>query len=89
MLPFACRHEIVGIVTEVGPEVIKFKPGDRAGVCTFTETCRECSMCKRGEDIFCPKVVRTYDLGMPGANQPSDGLPAQGGYSNHIVIDEW
>ena len=76
------RHEIVGIVTQVGSEVTKFKPGDRAGVGTFVETCRDCAMCKAGEDIFCPKIVYTYNA------VHSDGMPAQGGYSTHIITDE-
>lgn len=54
--PPACRHEIVGIVTEVGAEVKKFKPGDRAAVGTYVSSCHNCEMCKEGEDIFCPKV---------------------------------
>jgi D-arabinose 1-dehydrogenase-like Zn-dependent alcohol dehydrogenase len=77
-----CRHEIVGIVTEVGPEVTKFKPGDRAGVGVFVDTCRTCSMCQKGEQIFCPKLVYTYN------SEHYDGMPAQGGYSTHIVMDE-
>ena len=76
------RHEIVGIVTDVGSEVEKFKLGDRAGVGTFVETCRDCHYCKAGQDVFCPKVVFTYNA------EHHDGLPAQGGYSTHIVMDE-
>jgi D-arabinose 1-dehydrogenase-like Zn-dependent alcohol dehydrogenase len=77
-----CRHEIVGIVTEVGAEVTKFKPGDRAGVGVFVETCRNCGMCEKGEDIFCPKKTLTYNA------THHDGLPAQGGYSTHIICGE-
>jgi D-arabinose 1-dehydrogenase-like Zn-dependent alcohol dehydrogenase len=39
-------------------------------------------MCQKGEQIFCPKLVYTYN------SEHYDGLPAQGGYSTHIVIDE-
>jgi D-arabinose 1-dehydrogenase-like Zn-dependent alcohol dehydrogenase len=77
-----CRHEIVGIVTEVGSEVTKFKPGDRAGVGVFVETCRDCAMCKKGEYIFCPKKVLTYNA------THLDGTIAQGGYSTHIITEE-
>jgi len=31
-LPLVPGHEIVGIVTAVGPRVGRFKPGDRVGV---------------------------------------------------------
>jgi D-arabinose 1-dehydrogenase-like Zn-dependent alcohol dehydrogenase len=77
-----CRHEIVGIVTEVGPESSKFKPGDRAAVGTYVGSCRNCQMCKEGEDIFCPKMLQTYNF------VDDDGNVTQGGYSTHIVVDE-
>ncbi|WIA35261.1 hypothetical protein OEZ86_003720 [Tetradesmus obliquus] len=80
--PVVPGHEIVGIVTDIGSSVKKFKPGDRAGVGVFVQSCRECGMCKAGEDIFCPKLVYTYN-----ATQ-YDGSPAQGGYSTHVVVDE-
>lgn len=36
-----CRHEIVGIVTEVGAKAAEhFKVGDRAGVGCFVRACR-------------------------------------------------
>jgi cinnamyl-alcohol dehydrogenase len=78
----ACRHENVGIVTEVGPEVTKFKPGDRAGVGTYVNTCRNCTMCQEGEDIFCDKMVQTYNWA------DHDGSITQGGYSTHLVVHE-
>jgi D-arabinose 1-dehydrogenase-like Zn-dependent alcohol dehydrogenase len=77
-----CRHEIVGIVTDVGSDVKKFQPGDRAGVGVFVQSCRECGMCKQGEDVFCPKLVYTYNA------VQYDGTPARGGYSTHVVVDE-
>ena len=37
----SCRHEIVGIVTEVGSKAAgSFKVGDRAGVGCFVRACR-------------------------------------------------
>jgi D-arabinose 1-dehydrogenase-like Zn-dependent alcohol dehydrogenase len=46
------------------------------------QSCRECGMCKQGEDLFCPKLVYTYNA------VQYDGTPAQGGYSTHVVVDE-
>jgi cinnamyl-alcohol dehydrogenase len=80
--PVVPGHEIVGIVAEVGSEVTSFKPGDRAGVGVFVDTCRSCKTCKAGEEIFCDKVVWTYNA------DHYDGIPAQGGYSTHIIMDE-
>eukprot|EP00878_Enallax_costatus_P019318 GHUV01020379.1.p1 GENE.GHUV01020379.1~~GHUV01020379.1.p1 ORF type:complete len:311 (+),score=104.24 GHUV01020379.1:723-1655(+) len=80
--PVVPGHEIVGIVVDVGSEVTKFKPGDRAGIGVFVDSCRNCAQCKAGEQIFCPKIVFTYNA------EHYDGLPAQGGYSTHIVSVE-
>jgi D-arabinose 1-dehydrogenase-like Zn-dependent alcohol dehydrogenase len=38
----------VGFVTEVGPEVSKFKVGDRVGVGCMVNSCRDCAACKQG-----------------------------------------
>jgi uncharacterized zinc-type alcohol dehydrogenase-like protein len=77
-------HEIAGIVTEVGPEVIKFKVGDRVGVGCFVDSCRECAQCRAGEEQYCtnPGMVGTYN------SIGRDGEPTQGGYSGAIVVDE-
>lgn len=52
------RHEIVGIVTEVGSGASGWKVGDRAGIGCFVRTCRECKQCHRSTDQYCPKMVR-------------------------------
>ena len=79
---FSCRHEIVGIVVDVGNQVSKFKVGDRAGLGVLVDTCRECQSCKMGEEMYCPKIVLTYNAKHP------DGEVQQGGYSTHIINDE-
>jgi uncharacterized zinc-type alcohol dehydrogenase-like protein len=38
--PMVPGHEIVGRVLEVGPEVTRFKAGDRVGVGCLVESCR-------------------------------------------------
>lgn len=40
-------HEFVGVVEEVGPEVMRFKPGDRV-VSSFTTACGLCYFCRKG-----------------------------------------
>jgi uncharacterized zinc-type alcohol dehydrogenase-like protein len=55
-------HEIVGFVSEVGPEVTRFKVGDRAGAAVFVDSCKECRYCTvTKEEQFCPKIVWTYN----------------------------
>ena len=82
--PLVPGHEIAGIVTEVGPEVTKYKVGDRVGVGCFVDSCRECEYCLSGEEQYCnnPGMVGTYN----GVGR--DGEPTQGGYSGAIVVDE-
>ena len=40
-------HEFVGVVEDVGPEVRRFKPGDRV-VPSFFTACGHCDLCRRG-----------------------------------------
>ena len=82
--PVVPGHEIAGVVTEVGPEVTKFKVGDRVGVGCFVDSCRECKNCKAGLEQYCTGGgnIGTYNaIGR-------DGLPTYGGYSGSIVVDE-
>ena len=82
--PMVPGHEIAGVVTEVGPEVTKYKVGDRVGVGCFVDSCRECSNCKAGLEQYStnPGMVGTYNC------VGRDGEPTQGGYSGAIVVDE-
>lgn len=44
--PLVPGHEIAGIVKEVGPDVTKYKVGDRVGVGCMVDSCGECENCK-------------------------------------------
>jgi len=81
--PLVPGHEIAGIVTAVGPEVTKYKIGDRVGVGCMVDSCGECENCRKGEEQFCLKGnIPTY------AGVDKYGEPTQGGYSTHIVVTE-
>ena len=84
LYPCVPGHEIVGIVTEIGSSVSKFKVGDRIGVGVFVDSCRKCEACKRGLQNYCAEgMTGTYN------NIERDGKTvAQGGYSNKFVINE-
>jgi uncharacterized zinc-type alcohol dehydrogenase-like protein len=77
-------HEIAGIVKEVGSSVTKFKPGMRAGVGVFIDSCRKCENCLAGENQYCLEgMTGTYN------GYERDGKTvAQGGYSSAIVVNE-
>ena len=84
IFPMVPGHEIVGIVTEIGSSVSKFKVGDRIGVGVFIDSCRKCEPCKSGLQQYC-------DEGMTGTynGMERDGKTvAYGGYSNGFVIDQ-
>ncbi|RWR74093.1 putative mannitol dehydrogenase isoform X2 [Cinnamomum micranthum f. kanehirae] len=75
-------HEIVGVVTEVGKKVTKFKVGDKAGIGCMVGSCRACPSCKQDSENYCPKMILTYNAIY------HDGTPTYGGYSDMIVVEE-
>lgn len=84
IFPMVPGHEIVGIVTAVGPGVTKFAVGDRVGVGVFIDSCRTCENCIAGQQQYCLKgMTGTYN------EYERDGTTvALGGYSNKFVIDQ-
>jgi alcohol dehydrogenase (NADP+) len=81
--PMVPGHEIVGIVSQIGPSVKQFKIGDRAGVGCMVDSCGHCSDCEESEEQFCDKKVFTYN-----AFEKDGKTLTQGGYAQHIVVDE-
>ncbi|PVG82251.1 alcohol dehydrogenase [Nocardioides gansuensis] len=80
--PVVPGHEIVGTVTEVGPDVTRHQVGDRVGVGCMVNSCGECANCRNGDEQYClDGMVPTY------AGTDRDGTTTQGGYSSHVVVD--
>src|SRR6476646_2126720 len=80
--PVVPGHEIVGTVTEVGPDVTTHRVGDRVGVGCMVNSCGECTNCRNGDEKSCLKgMLATY------AGTDLDGSTTQGGYSTHVVVD--
>ncbi|MER2109162.1 MAG: zinc-dependent alcohol dehydrogenase family protein [Solibacillus sp.] len=71
-LPMALGHEAAGIVKEVGPDVINFKPGDQV-ICVFVPSCGQCVPCAEGRPALCE----------PGAKSNGDGTLLGGGVRLH------
>ena len=84
LFPMVPGHEIAGRVKEVGSSVTKFKPGQKAGVGVFIDSCRKCENCLKGENQYCLEgMTGTYN------GYERDGKTiAQGGYSTAIVVHE-
>ena len=74
--PFAVGHEGAGVVTEVGKNVTRVKPGDAIAI-EPAMPCWECDQCKSGRHHTCRKL---RFLGCPGQ--------AEGCLSEYIVMPE-
>src|SRR5215212_154142 len=80
--PVVPGHEIVGVVSEIGTDVTRYRIGDRVGVGCMVNSCRECANCRNGDEQYCLNgMVPTY------AGTDQDGTTTQGGYSTHVVVD--
>ncbi|MCW2315781.1 putative zinc-type alcohol dehydrogenase-like protein [Rhodoblastus acidophilus] len=82
--PLVPGHEIIGIVSAVGPKAVRFKVGDRVGVGCMVDSCQACDPCAKGLEQYCESLpVYTY-----AARDRHDGSPTYGGYSEEIVVTE-
>ncbi len=82
--PVIPGHEIVGQVAAVGPDVKRYKAGDWVAVGCLVDSCRECSECQAGREVFCQKgCTLTYN----GKDRLS-GEITYGGYSSYVVVRE-
>ncbi|KAJ3126330.1 hypothetical protein HK100_010315 [Physocladia obscura] len=83
-LPAVPGHEIVGIVTNIGSEVSKYKIGDTVGVGCFVDSCRTCDYCSQDSVPYCKEgATATY-----GSDINDTVGHTLGGYSEAIVVDE-
>ncbi len=81
--PLVTGHEIAGVVSEVGSDVVKFKVGDRVGVGCLVDSCGECDQCVKGHENFCERgSVGTYN------SVNYDGEWTAGGYARQVVVSE-
>lgn len=82
--PVVPGHEIVGVVSAVGPGVSRFKEGDRVAVGCLVDSCLSCDQCDKGEEQLCRHGnTQTYN-----GRDRQDGSPTYGGYSSAIVVRE-
>ena len=61
-LPVTVGHEFTGVVIKTGPEVTKYKEGDRVTV-EPAVTCGVCDACRRGEYGYCEHISFNYREG--------------------------
>lgn len=75
-LPLIPGHEISGTVLGTGPEVRRFRPGDRVATTQRYHICGACRFCRGGYEPLC--VERRF-LGQNGM---------AGGYAEYVAVDE-
>lgn len=84
--PMVPGHEIVGVVTQAGPDVTELSVGDRVGVgasclaCFNKDDAVPCCECANGEDAYCDRSVLTYNSKYP------DGATSYGGYADYVRV---
>ena len=84
LFPMVPGHEIIGVVSQVGSAVKKFKKGEPVGVGCFVDSCRECNNCHEDLEQFCDEgMTLTYN----SMERDGSGM-TQGGYSTKIVVNE-
>ncbi|KAG0613520.1 hypothetical protein M758_6G109500 [Ceratodon purpureus] len=82
MYPVVPGHEIVGLVTEVGSNVSKYKVGDRVGMGCTAMTCQQCESCKDGIELCTNHPTRCFN------DKDVDGTITRGGFSNLMQADQ-
>ncbi|WP_413723086.1 NAD(P)-dependent alcohol dehydrogenase [Sodalis sp. RH24] len=82
--PIVPGHEIVGRVTDVGPDVTRYKVGDAVAVGCMVDSCMECDQCHNGEEQLCREGNTGTYCGLDRITHE----PTQGGYSKHLVVRE-
>lgn len=73
-LPLVPGHEVVGIVTYVGPMAHQFSVGDRVGIPWLHGTCGHCGFCVAQQENLCDEARFT-------------GYDVDGGYAEYAVAD--
>jgi D-arabinose 1-dehydrogenase-like Zn-dependent alcohol dehydrogenase len=85
--PMVPRHEITGIVSQVGTRVTRYKVGDRAAVGNFVDSCRRCRHCQKGLEQYCVEgATWTYNSVRCCWQDNGDRHPIFNIYKNNALI---
>jgi propanol-preferring alcohol dehydrogenase len=74
-LPLIPGHQVVGRVSQAGPDTHRFREGDRVGVSWLHQACGRCSFCAKGRENLCPAARFT-------------GFHVDGGFAEHLTAPE-
>jgi len=98
MYPCVPGHELVGVVTEVGPDVTRVKVGDNVGVGCIVDACLKCASCMAGDEMLCENGGSTHTYNTMKGKYEEFGMQSHqignllvqnfGGYSGSNVVHE-
>ncbi len=72
----AVGHEFVGTVAEVGPDVRRFRPGDRV-LTASVAGCGHCDGCATGDPVTCVEGPKVFGSGeLPGGQASAVAVPS-------------
>lgn len=84
LFPCVPGHEIVGLVSAVGPAVSRYRVGDRVAVGCLVDSCLHCTACEANDEPHCEHgATPTYN----GRDRQNCEVTL-GGYSQNIVVSE-
>jgi propanol-preferring alcohol dehydrogenase len=66
LAPVTLGHEGIARVDAVGPEVTRWRSGDRVGMTFLATTCGACELCHSGKERFCAKQTN-FGYSLDGA----------------------
>jgi propanol-preferring alcohol dehydrogenase len=72
-LPMILGHQVIGVVSALGPDVTALVPGQRVGVAWIASACGRCEWCRRGLENLCPDFQAT-------------GRDVPGGYAERMAV---
>ena len=82
MFPMVPGHEMVGVVSEMGPQVEGVAVGDVMGVGCIADSCRRCHSCDSGDEHYCETG---FTLSFNSKDR--EGRVNYGGYASDYVVD--
>jgi len=85
--PCVPGHELAGVVTKVGKNVVKYKVGDRVGVGCIVDSCLNCEGCDNGEEQLCRKgFTMNYNGDIKHGHIATGSGWTYGGYSRSYTV---
>lgn len=80
----------MGVVTEIGSKVKKFKVGDKVGITGIIDTCGKCDRCKEGLENYCPNFISADGTSFAdnNPNNTAEEIKIYGAFSNITIIQE-